>query len=240
MKTYRVNMHTTGHFSPSAACIGLFDGIHLGHAKLAEEALKTAENKSIRSAVITFDPDPREVYLKGVRREHLITNEMKYSMFERMGFDRIYIIEFDEMFCQMQPDDFIRYLNRLNVKELICGFDFSFGYRGKGNSDKLLQSTDRKFNVTVLNSVDYLDQKISSSRILKELDRGDIETVSALLGYSYTVVTDRNGRLHQHLPSDGNYLGRVKGKNQPITIEKGVITEPLCAGEMTLVFEKRI
>ena len=240
MKIYRVNQHTTGRFSPSAACIGLFDGIHLGHAKLAEKALKLAQDRCIKSAVITFDPDPREIYLKGVKREHLITPDMKYSRFRQMGFDRIYVIEFDDSFCQMDPDEFIRYLNRLNVKELVCGFDFSFGYHGKGNSDILLKSTDKQFVVTVVDSVDYLGRKISSSRILEELYKGSIETVNTLLGYDYTVVTDTKGDIHQHLPADGKYTGKADGKPSEIVIENREIVSPMLTGEMTLVFEKRI
>lgn len=240
MKTFRINFNTKARFSPSAACIGLFDGIHLGHAKLAQKALKLAKEGNMKSAVITFDPDPREVYLKDIKREHLLTDKMKYSMFEQMGFDRIYIIEFDEFMCNMSPEEFILYLNKLNIKELVCGFDFSFGRYGKGNCNTLLQNTDIQFNVTVIDSVDYEGRKISSSRIIKQLDKGRIDKVNALLGYEYKVHVNSDNTLYQHLPADGSYIGKVDGKPCEITIENGMITSPQYDGEMTLVFEKRI
>ena len=142
--------------------------------------------------------------------------------------------------CNMSPEEFIRYLNRLNVRELVCGFDFSFGRYGKGNSDVLLQSTDKLFNVTVVDSVDYEGEKISSSRIIEELDKGRIDKVNALLGYDYRITVNSDKIIYQHLPADGKYNGKANGKSCEITVENGVIIAPTLEGEMTLVFEKRI
>ena len=247
MKTYRITGKLRGNYSPTATAIGLFDGVHLGHEKLLQQALKLARERGIESAVITFDPDPAEVYSLYGELPHLSTPHQKYRRFESLGIDRLYIIEFNYSFASLTPDQFIEYLNRLNVRELVCGFDFTFGFRGNGTCKHLLNSPDRRFNVNVIDSVDYRGKKISSSRIITELTEGDFSLTRNLLGYDYTL----EDMQHQYIPTDGKYLGKYGDEPCNITVKDGLVnikghlknSEPVgsdTADKLSIVFEKRV
>nr|MCR5097308.1 hypothetical protein [Erysipelotrichaceae bacterium] len=100
------------------------------------------------------------------------------------GIDEMIIIHFDEEVMKTDPLVFIeRYLNRMNIKELFCGFDYSFGYMGKGNSDLLKAHGD--FITTVLPEYSCYGRKISSTRIKQEISKGNFKLVNRLLGFNY-------------------------------------------------------
>lgn len=240
MRIYRISQKLKGHYRPSAAAIGLFDGVHLGHQKLLQKALKLARERNVDSAVITFDPDPAEIYRTDGRLLHLNTERQKYEHFRRMGISRVYVIEFDRKIASLSPESFIDYLNRLNVRELVCGFDFSFGFKGRGNSEMLVVSDKRKFNVTVIDSVDHDGRKVSSTRINNELKTGSVETANALLGYCYEI----SDQERQVIPKDGVYQGIINEKPGRITVKDGMIISDNTAknkqDNLSIVFEKRI
>ena len=229
MRIYRIGINGNHHFKPTAACIGYFDGIHNGHKKLIARALELSKMKDLESCVITFEPDPSEIY--GVRKNsgHLLTDDMKYELLSEMGVDRVYAIQFDEHISRMEPEMFIEYLNRLNIRELICGFDFSFGYKGRGNAETLNNSKTKQFNVSVIDSVTFENRKISSHDIAEIILRGDVETAALLLGYPYKIRIDlshETSDIKQYIPDDGTYKGSADGRECMIEIRKGKISIP--------------
>ncbi len=240
MRIYRISQKLKGNYRPAAAAIGLFDGVHLGHQKLLQKALKLAREGSLDSAVITFEPDPAEIYRTNGKITHLNTSGQKYRHFQKMGISRVYVIQFDSDFSKLSPEEFIEYLNRLNVRELVCGFDFSFGSKGRGNCELLKNSDKRHFGVSVIDCVDHQGEKISSTRIINAIKAGNIETANTLLGYQYT-VEDPDCQV---IPKDGLYQGMINGKRAEIAVNNGVIAndsegENRC-GKLNAVFEKRI
>lgn len=240
MRIYRISQKLKGNYRPTAAAIGLFDGVHLGHQKLLQEALKLAQERNLDSAVITFYPDPAEVYRTNGKLPHLNTRQQKYDHFRVMGISRVYEIQFDADIATLSPEDFIEYLNRLNVRELVCGFDFSFGFKGRGNSELLVSSDKRRFNVTVIDSVDHDGLKVSSTRIINALRTGNLDTANALLGYCY-IVTDPDCQV---IPKDGIYQGKINDSEDTITVKDSKIfteeSKENNEGNLSIVFEKLI
>ena len=228
MRIYRIKENEKHYFKPSAGCIGYFDGVHRGHQKLIEKALQLSEEKDLESCVITFEPDPSEIYGNESDRRHLLTDDMKYEMFRNRGISRVYVISFDENTSRMSPESFIEFLNSLNIRELVCGFDFSFGYKGKGNTGTLRNSKKRDFSITVIDPVTYNDRKISSRDISDLIINGKMKEAEMMLGYPYMIRIDLRGgsSVMQYVPADGTYNGHVFNSECIVEIRNGMISIP--------------
>lgn len=165
------------------ACIGYFDGIHRGHRKLIDRTISEAERLNIKSALICFRPDPVDI-ITNRKNKHLFSDKERENLIKETGIDIMIIISFDENMMRMNPLDFInKYLNQMNIRELICGYDFSFGYKGKGNSSLLKKYGN--FVISVIPEYSYYGKKVSSTRIKEELNKGNLSLVNKLLGYTY-------------------------------------------------------
>jgi riboflavin kinase / FMN adenylyltransferase len=170
---------------PLAACIGYFDGFHLGHQTLFNKTLTIAKQKSIKSAIISFDPDPW-VVLHGVpNANHLTTIDDRKRLAKKLGFDVWISIEFDTKMANLHPTEFIDKIKAIHVEDLICGFDFKFGSKGIGTIETLLEAQDVDFNVVVINEYKVENEKVSSTRIKIALKNGDMNLVKQLLGRYY-------------------------------------------------------
>lgn len=229
MRIYRIGKDSRHRFRPTAACIGYFDGIHKGHRKLIDKAIQLADENELESCVITFEPDPSEIYGKRDNSGHLLTDDMKYELLREMGINRVYAIQFDENISRMEPVDFIKYLNSLNVRELICGFDFSFGHMGRGKAETLVNSQNRNFNVSVIDSVTFDNRKISSRDIAEAILNGNVEMAETMLGYPYRIrieVKHELSEIKQYIPADGTYRGYADGSECLIEIRNRLISIP--------------
>lgn len=167
----------------NVACIGYFDCLHLGHKKLIHETINIANKKNIKSCLICFNPDPKDIVLKK-KNKNLLSYTNRIKLIESFGIDILIIIKFNEELMKLSPISFInKYLSSFNINELICGFDFSFGNKGKG--DAILLKEKSKFNVNIINEVSYYNKKISSTYIKQLLFKGNFKLVNKLLGYKY-------------------------------------------------------
>ena len=167
----------------NVACIGYFDGVHLGHQDLLNKTISEAERLDLKSALICFKPDPADV-ISGRKNKHIFSDRERENIIKGFGIDIMMIITFDEELMKMDPVRFIKqYLNKMNIEELISGFDFSFGYMGKGN-DELLNEYGNFRNIVIPEHTHY-GKKVSSSRIKEELYKGNLSLVDKLLGYPY-------------------------------------------------------
>ena len=167
--------------------IGKFDGVHLGHVTLLEELVLESELKDCESVVLTFDPNPED-FFSGKELLHLNTKGEIISQMEEIGVDRLVRAPFDEMLMNMSPEDFVKDIiaGKLKASVLVCGSDVSFGKGGKGNAE-LLEKLSSKygFETEIIDKIEYKDEEISSSRIIKALEEGNIEDATEMLGYDY-------------------------------------------------------
>ncbi len=169
----------------NCACIGYFDGLHRGHQALLNEMIKAAEENGCGKAVITFDRDPLEV-ISGKKQKQILRRGSLYEMLEKRGVETVFLIPFREEIAAMPAEDFRKnFLYRLHLKTLVCGFDFRYGYQGKGNATVLKEAQDRPFEVRVISEISEDGQKISSTAVKQFLEKGDIESANRFLGYTY-------------------------------------------------------
>jgi tRNA pseudouridine55 synthase len=172
--------------APSAVTIGAFDGVHLGHRRLIGELRMAAEDKGLRTVVVTFDRHPASV----VRPESaplLLTDlSQKLELLRAEGVDEVVVIRFDEDRAQESAEDFVRrdLVEQLNARLVIVGQDFHFGHHRSGNVALLEKmGGELGFSVTGYGLVaGGGPEAISSTRIRSLLAAGDVESAATLLG----------------------------------------------------------
>jgi riboflavin kinase/FMN adenylyltransferase len=177
-------------FPPSGQvlAVGDFDGVHLGHREVIRRAVKTAADLKLPASVMTFHPHPREVLGQERYALSLTPMERKMELFAELGLDYVYVVTFDENLMRMQPEQFVeQMLLPLRVETVIVGFDFTFGFQGKGTPDTLAQLSKGKFAVEVVRPFQIEDCKVSSTAIRDALDEGDVQKAAKLLGRRYSI-----------------------------------------------------
>ena len=173
---------------PVCACIGYFDGLHRGHRALIDETVSRAKAAGCESALITFSPDPWITIGKMSKVQHLTTMEQRIELAGRMGIDRVIILDFVKAMAELPPKAFIDMLvTHCPLKALICGFDFHYGKFGSGSVETLKAEAAGRFDVVVIEAVNDQGDKISSSRISRCLEQGDVAEAGRLLGYPYEI-----------------------------------------------------
>lgn len=168
-----------------SACIGYFDGFHLGHQALFNRTLSLAKKHNQLSGIISFSPDPLIILNPKAHIKHLSKISDRRDLAEFYGFDLWITIEFNKDMAQMTPTDFIELLKKINIHNLVCGFDFNFGHKGSGSIQNLLQAQSNSFHVEVIDEVIQDGEKISTSRIKECILQGQVHEAERYLGRSY-------------------------------------------------------
>lgn len=174
---------------PYSMALGFFDGVHKGHQAVIGSAIDTAKEKGYKSAVMTFDPHPSIVL--GGRNEkvfYITPLQQKIDTFKALDVDTVFVVHFTSDFAKLSPEQFIQYFVRdLHVKHVTAGFDYTFGALGKGNMPLMQALAGDDFGVTVVDKYADGEEKISSTRIRKALDHGNMEEARELLGRAFEV-----------------------------------------------------
>ncbi|SHO55252.1 bifunctional riboflavin kinase/FAD synthetase [Vibrio quintilis] len=185
--------------------IGNFDGVHLGHQHVLRLVVEKAKSLKMSSVVMTFEPQPLEVFAKDKAPARLTRLRDKYVQLSKLDIDRLLCINFSEQFAQIEPESFIHDLlvKRLGVKFLVIGDDFCFGKARRGNFDMLKQAGKQYgFDVVSSNSFCLDSLRVSSTAIRDALARNELPEASEMLGRNYSI----SGRV-----SHGRKLGRTIG-----------------------------
>ena len=160
--------------------IGFFDGLHLGHKLLID---KVKESK-YKKAVLTFSSD----LLSDVKTKDkalLLTQDEKDQMLDSLGIDIEYILPFDKKTMSTSKEDFLSFLQRLNVKEIVVGDDFTFARNAVGKANDLLLLEEEGIKVSIVSLMRENGEKISSTLIRKLLSEKQIEEANNRLGYQF-------------------------------------------------------
>ncbi|MCA1034740.1 bifunctional riboflavin kinase/FAD synthetase [Bacillus infantis] len=188
-------------FPGLSMALGYFDGVHLGHQKVILEAKKAAEQKGLKSAVMTFDPHPSVVLGKSVQHiEYITPLEDKIKEISKLGADYLFVVEFSSSFASLLPQEFAdQYLIGLNARHIVAGFDYSYGRMGKGTMETLPFHSREEFTYTVVDKLTDGTEKISSTLIRQKIREGHTEELPGLLGRYYTtrgtvIHGDKRGR----------------------------------------------
>ncbi len=170
--------------------LGVFDGVHLGHQKLIKLTVDKARKNDGISIVVTFDPHP-DIIINPESNVFLLTTlEERISLIKDSDVDVFLIIKFNKTMSKMSPEDFIGKIlvDSLQVKELFVGFNYKFGFQGRGNTDILREySKFYKFRTNILKPKAANNTIISSTRIKDYIKSGEIEKAKKLLGHDITI-----------------------------------------------------
>ncbi|HRP31998.1 MAG TPA: bifunctional riboflavin kinase/FAD synthetase [Agriterribacter sp.] len=192
-------------FQRAVITIGTFDGVHSGHRHILNQLKAEAQRITGETVIITFHPHPRKIVGQSHQVHLLNTIEEKIELLTNEGIDHLVVIPFDEAFAEQSAEAYIKdfLVSRIHPHTIIIGYDHRFGKNRTGNYLMLehyapeLGFVVKEISKKVLNEV-----AVSSTRIRKALQEGDIIQANELLGYDYFF----EGRVIK-----GNQLGRTLG-----------------------------
>jgi riboflavin kinase/FMN adenylyltransferase len=177
--------------SPCALAIGNFDGLHLGHQALLNKLIQVAQTQHLISAVITFEPHPREFFTPESAPTRLCSLREKLEHFAAAGVERVYVCRFNRNFAKVTAGEFMQNILRhaLNTQAVLVGEDFRFGAKRAGSIQDFVQSG---FNLISLPQVDSPQgdnetTRVSSTRVRMALAAGHLQEASSLLGRPYSM-----------------------------------------------------
>ena len=176
---------------PTAITIGTFDGVHIGHRKILEHLINNATSLNLKSTVLTFFPHPRMVLQKDADIKMLNTIEEKTKILEGLGLDQLIIHPFTQEFSRLSATEFVRdnLVNQLHTKKIIIGYDHRFGRNRNANiTDLRAFGSTFNFEVEEISAQEINEVSVSSTKIRKALQEGDITTANAYLGYNYMLT----------------------------------------------------
>lgn len=177
--------------SNSIATIGTFDGVHIGHQKILSRMTSAAEKDDLESVVLTFFPHPRMVLQKDTNIKLLNTIHERQDILKKLGIDHIVVQKFNKSYSRLTATEFVRdvLVNQLKVKKVVVGYDHHFGRNRTANIHDLKEFGEHYgFEVIEIPAQDIDDVSVSSTKIRKALNEGDIETANKYLGYPYLIT----------------------------------------------------
>lgn len=170
--------------SDRVVCVGVFDGVHLGHQRIISEAITEASSIGAIPTVVTFHPHPDEVLRPGTGPALLTLPHRRTELLGSLGIEEVIAVEFDQEFSQLEPEAFCRVVlsSGLGAKAVYVGENFRFGRRGSGTADDLRIFGDTHgFSVHPVGLVVEGDEPVSSTRIRDLLQEGAVASAEALL-----------------------------------------------------------
>lgn len=235
------NFTGKGH---TAVGLGMFDGLHIGHMELINRLIEYSRMNRLNSVIYTFKNHPGNIINKHDFTKLLMTERKKIELLSKTQLDYIILQEFDEAFSRITPEDFVREIlvKELGMKLAVVGFNYRFGYKGKGDATLLKKlGSLYNFDVLVIPPVMVDNEPVSSTMIRSCISKGQMEKVFKLLGRYYSIEgTVEEGKrigaelgfptanIYPHpyivLPQDGVYITRtiIEGKEYASITNIGV------------------
>ena len=188
---------------PVALTIGNFDGVHRGHQAMLSRLIEAAEDLALPSAVLTFDPHPREFFAPGSAPPPVSALRSKLEAFAEHGVARTFVARFDQRLASLTPEAFIEdvLVRRLGVRWVLVGEDFRFG-KGRAGDIATLRAAAKTLSVEAMRTVSVDNERASSTAVRHALASGDLARAAAMLGRPFTIA----GRV-----AHGAKLGRTLG-----------------------------
>jgi len=189
--------------NPTIATLGTFDGVHLGHGKIIEKLVQSAFEEKCESLVLTFFPHPRMVLQNDGTIKLLNTIDERAALLKKAGLDNLIIHPFDQKFSQMEAEEFVKTIlvDQFKIRKIIIGHDHRFGRnRSADINDLIAFGKIYNFEVEQISAEEIDEVSISSTKIRKALDSGNITLANEYLGYNYFLT----GKVIQ-----GKQLGRT-------------------------------
>ena len=174
----------------AVVAIGNFDGVHRGHRTLIERAMNLAAAAGRPSAVLTFEPHPRQFFAPDKPMFRLTPEPVKLAILAKLGLDGAFVRRFDRAFASTTAAEFVGGLLKrdLGISGVVVGHNFHFG-RGREGTPAVLASLCDEHGLTcdIIAPVAQDGEPISSSAIRGALEEGDIARANGLLGFRWFV-----------------------------------------------------
>ncbi|WP_051037529.1 bifunctional riboflavin kinase/FAD synthetase [Nocardia otitidiscaviarum] len=207
--------------------IGVFDGVHRGHAQLISRAVKSAAARGVPAVLMTFDPHPLEVVRPGSHPAQLTTLDRRAELVAELGIDVMVVMPFTQEFMKLTPERYVQELlvDKLQVAEVVVGDNFTFGKQAAGTVDTMRELGGRYgFDTDGVQLLGEHAVTFSSTYIRSCVVAGDMAAAAEALGRPHRVegiVVRGDGRgkglgfptanvaphLHAAVPADGVYAG---------------------------------
>jgi riboflavin kinase/FMN adenylyltransferase len=226
------NLNIKKNHKNSVVAIGNFDGLHLGHQKVLNQARLRAKKENLKFGVITFEPIPNMFFNESIKHHRINSVEQKIYYLNKLRLDFLIIINFNKSFSNISADAFIRKIlaKKLKSKYIFVSQNFRFGKKRIGNTN-ILKKYEKKYSYKTIITFPYQKNKkiISSSLIRKLIYEGKVSEVQKLLGRPWriegeVVKGEQRGRKigfptcnikwdFYALPKLGVYSVQVESKN---------------------------
>ncbi|CAM3012281.1 bifunctional riboflavin kinase/FAD synthetase [Vibrio rarus] len=185
--------------------IGNFDGVHLGHQRVLKQVKQKAEILGLPAVVMTFEPQPLELFLQDNAPARLTRLRDKYVQLSKLDLERLLCVNFSKRFAELLPEQFIKELlvEKLGVRFLVVGDDFRFGRKRQGDFS-MLQKAGKEYGFEVVSTASFClnTERVSSTAIRQALGNDELQQAKSMLGRHYSI----SGRV-----SHGRKLGRTIG-----------------------------
>ena len=195
--------------------IGNFDGVHKGHLVLFDLVKKRAKAIHGESAVMTFEPHPIKVMKPGNGPPLITPTERKLKLISNAGMDIIICLPFSPEFASISAQNFVRDIlfNEIHIKELVVGYDYTFGNKRKGGIDLLKQmGKELGFKVHVVEPVYFNNTLVSSTSVRNFILEGNLKEAKKLLGRNYQIT----GTVIKGAGRGGKIVGFPTANIEPI------------------------
>lgn len=216
-------------WSSCAVTIGVFDGVHRGHAWLIENTLRAAAEAGLPTVLVTFDPHPARVL--GLPRDTsaLSSVERRAGIARELGVDRVCVLPFTLELARLSPAEFVEnvLVNALRASSVVVGANFTFGHRGAGDVDTLRHLGVRHgFTTRGVHLMPTDGANCSSTHIRGCLQRGDVLAATRALGRPHEVEgvlgSDHEVSVSEGtaLPCPGRYAGLASGRAAELVVTR--------------------
>ena len=183
--------------------LGMFDGVHEGHAMLMRKANELAALHDLTSVVYTFSSHPMATFAPERVPPQLETRSEKVQVIAQLGVDVAVLRPFDRAYAALSPEEFVRTLTEsLHPRHIIIGFNYSFGCKGAGKAQDMVALGEKYgFETHVVDEVQMDGLPVSSTRIRAEIAKGNMEEAARLLGRPYSLcgVVEHGKKLGRRL-----------------------------------------
>lgn len=249
MRIFSTIPNLTKEYSNIVVALGTFDGVHLGHQNIINKAIALSKEIFGTCVVFTFSNHPLGVISPKNCPLAIGDNAYKETLMKELGVDVLLNIPFTTDFLKLSPIEFLEILqDNLNPKYIVVGPNYSFGYKGRGTPDLLIQLGERFGFKAEIHPVVYIDNKLVSSTLIRNLIlKGDIKAANKLLGKNFKIQGkviggDQRGRLlgfptanmeikkGRAIPSNGVYAVNVMFKNNTYHAIANIGTNPTFQG----------
>jgi len=188
MKIYN-NFIISKTYKKSSLAVGNFDGVHKGHQKV----FKFAKKNKLKFGILTFSPLPVMFFNKKIKNYRLASEEEKFRLLKKFSVDFVINIKFNKNFSEITAENFIKNIiyRKIKPKRIFVSNNFRFGNKRKGNVN-LLKRSEKKYDYKLFKITPgkHKQKIISSTRIRKLLQKGNIDLANKLLSRTWFIDGD--------------------------------------------------